>query len=87
MLSWLWSEEVNKMGDTESKWDLPPKPEEPLQSDCCGMGCLPCVFDRYEEELQLWERECEKIRRGNATTAEHRNTNVSLAQVNFINYS
>ena len=33
---------------------LPERPEEPLQSDCCGTGCTPCVFDIYQEELDEW---------------------------------
>ena len=33
---------------------LPEKPEEPLQSDCCGTGCTPCVFDIYQGELERW---------------------------------
>lgn len=33
---------------------LPEPPEEPLQSDCCGTGCSPCVFDIYQEELEQW---------------------------------
>ena len=40
---------------------LPDKPEEPLQSDCCGEGCTPCVFDIYDQELKRWEQECLKI--------------------------
>ncbi len=43
---------------------LPPKPSEPLPSDCCGQGCMPCVQDIYEQELKTWKRECERIRRG-----------------------
>ena len=35
-------------------FDLPEPPEEPLQSDCCGTGCTPCVFDVYQEELEKW---------------------------------
>ena len=34
---------------------LPARPEEPLQSDCCGNGCTPCVFDLYQEELEKWQ--------------------------------
>ena len=37
---------------------LPPKPEEPLSTDCCGSGCNPCVYDIYEEDLRKWEKEC-----------------------------
>lgn len=33
-----------------------PKPEEPLESDCCGQGCVPCVKDIYEQELARWEK-------------------------------
>ena len=36
--------------------DLPDPPEEPLSSDCCGGGCVPCVMDVYQEQLQLWEK-------------------------------
>ncbi|XP_002731243.2 NADH-cytochrome b5 reductase-like [Saccoglossus kowalevskii] len=50
------------MGDSshDLKW-LPEKPSEPLPSDCCGTGCVPCVFDLYEEDLKLWE---EKTKQG-----------------------
>ena len=34
--------------------DLPDAPEEPLPSDCCGGGCVPCVMDVYQEELEQW---------------------------------
>lgn len=30
-------------------------PEPPLQSDCCGTGCSPCVFDIYQEDLAKWK--------------------------------
>lgn len=36
---------------------LPEPPEEPLQSDCCGTGCSPCVFDIYQEDLERWKAE------------------------------
>lgn len=35
--------------------DLPEPPEEPLQSDCCGTGCSPCVFDIYQDDLAKWK--------------------------------
>ncbi|GGF80015.1 oxidoreductase-like domain-containing protein [Alteromonas lipolytica] len=35
--------------------DLPPEPEKPLYSDCCGGGsCCPCVWDDYYEKLAIW---------------------------------
>ena len=40
--------------------DLPPEPEKPLYSDCCGGGsCCPCVWDYYYEKLAEW-REMKK---------------------------
>lgn len=46
--------------------DLPEPPEKPLDSDCCGNGCTPCVFDIYDEEMLRWRMECDRIRSGNA---------------------
>ena len=43
---------------------LPPKPEEPDPSDCCGNGCVTCVLDIYQEELTKWEEECKRIKLG-----------------------
>ena len=44
--------------------DLPEPPEKPLDSDCCGTGCIPCVFDIYDEEMLRWRKECDRIRSG-----------------------
>ncbi|XP_041358225.1 NADH-cytochrome b5 reductase-like [Gigantopelta aegis] len=46
-----------------SHLDLPLKPVQPSDEDCCGNGCVPCVFDIYDEEVKIWERECKRIRR------------------------
>ena len=35
--------------------NMPEPPQEPLQSDCCGTGCTPCVFDIYQDDLKCWE--------------------------------
>ncbi|MCR6664238.1 MAG: oxidoreductase-like domain-containing protein [Luteimonas sp.] len=32
----------------------PIPPEAPLPSDCCDSGCDPCVYDSYNDELQLY---------------------------------
>ena len=45
------------MAESISKEDLsylPEPPEKPLESDCCGTGCTPCVLDIYQEELEEW---------------------------------
>ncbi|CAD5116921.1 unnamed protein product [Dimorphilus gyrociliatus] len=44
--------------------ELPPKPKSPSFDDCCGNGCTHCVFDIYEEEVKLWEKECLRIQTG-----------------------
>lgn len=40
---------------------LPCPPLKPEDSDCCGSGCVPCVFDIYEQDLKIWKQECRKI--------------------------
>jgi hypothetical protein len=34
----------------------PRPPEAPLPSDCCDSGCDPCVYDLYNDELQLYRQ-------------------------------
>ena len=48
--------------DVEVDGCLPELPQEPQDSDCCGTGCTPCVFDIHEEELKLWKAQCEQIK-------------------------
>ena len=43
------------LADNPLSSNLPEPPEEPLQSDCCGTGCSPCVFDIYQEDLARWK--------------------------------
>ena len=38
-----------------SEKKLPPKPERPVDGECCGGGCEPCVYDYYYEALAKWE--------------------------------
>ena len=45
-------------------------PQRPLDSDCCGNGCVPCVFDLYEEELKIWENESCKLTSGLQETSK-----------------
>jgi hypothetical protein len=35
----------------------PLRPPEPDAADCCGEGCVRCVYDLYEEALQRYEAE------------------------------
>ncbi|WP_426689658.1 oxidoreductase-like domain-containing protein [Rhodanobacter ginsengiterrae] len=36
--------------------DPPPvRPSEPDAADCCGEGCVRCVYDVYEEALERYE--------------------------------
>ncbi|XP_052195131.1 uncharacterized protein LOC127803133 [Diospyros lotus] len=35
---------------------LPPPPEKPLPGDCCGSGCVRCVWDVYYEELEAYNK-------------------------------
>lgn len=41
--------------------NLPLPPEKPLESDCCGQGCNPCVFDIYESDITKWVKNCRRI--------------------------
>lgn len=34
----------------------PEPPREPEAGECCQSGCDPCVFDRYWEALERYER-------------------------------
>jgi hypothetical protein len=56
---------------TSERMQLPEKPEKPLDSDCCGRGCSPCVFDLYEQDLAIWERDCALIQAGIDPSASH----------------
>lgn len=38
--------------------NLPDPPLEPLPGDCCGNGCVPCVLDIYQKELEQWRSLC-----------------------------
>jgi hypothetical protein len=33
----------------------PLPPREPGIAECCGSGCEPCVFDRYNEALERYQ--------------------------------
>lgn len=31
------------------------RPKTPLEEDCCGSGCIPCIFDVHKRLLNEWE--------------------------------
>lgn len=47
---------------TTANEDLPPRPQPPRDEDCCRGGCLLCVFDLYERDLERWEERVVQIR-------------------------
>ncbi len=40
---------------------LPPRPTPPRPEDCCGSGCVRCIYTIYDDALLAWEREVERI--------------------------
>ncbi|WP_052100877.1 oxidoreductase-like domain-containing protein [Novilysobacter arseniciresistens] len=53
---------LDMTGDDITRLDPPPRPpEEPDPADCCGEGCVRCIYDvhdeaveRYRKALQAW---------------------------------
>ena len=43
------------MSDAAATDPRPVPPEKPLPSDCCGDGCVMCVNDVYEQQLEDYE--------------------------------
>jgi hypothetical protein len=41
---------------TEDPDPRPEAPKEPELEDCCGTGCVVCVFDVYQFALENYER-------------------------------
>ena len=53
--------------DVRMKDEAPPTPPiAPQAGDCCQGGCVPCVFEIYEQELALYRDALERwnARRG-----------------------
>jgi hypothetical protein len=40
--------------DTDPRPEPPPRPDN---SECCGGGCIPCIFDFYEESMDMYRAE------------------------------
>ncbi|KAF3325003.1 Oxidoreductase-like protein [Carex littledalei] len=49
-----------KKSDKETKPEVSKKalepPEKPLPGDCCGSGCVRCVWDIYYDELEEYNK-------------------------------
>lgn len=41
-------------GPTPDTDPRPAKPEPPLPAECCDSGCVRCVCEVYDEQLQAW---------------------------------
>ncbi len=65
-LSTVWRDEP---GETSVSGvpDPPLRPIEPDPADCCGEGCVNCVFDRYEVALECYRIELDAWRERNAS--------------------
>ncbi|GJU79417.1 oxidoreductase-like protein [Tanacetum coccineum] len=52
--------EVKSCNDTKEPVKVPEKlpepPEKPLAGDCCGSGCVRCVWDVYYDELEEYNK-------------------------------
>ena len=42
--------------------ELPPRPEPPDPRDCCGSGCVRCIFDLHDDAVAEWERTVARLR-------------------------
>jgi hypothetical protein len=52
---------VNSGSDNASAPILPPRPTPPRPEDCCGSGCVHCIYVVYDDALIAWEREVRRI--------------------------
>jgi hypothetical protein len=39
--------------------EKPTPPREPSAEECCGKGCMPCVFDVYADALERYKAQLE----------------------------
>jgi hypothetical protein len=63
--------------------NLPPPPEKPIADECCGSGCVPCIYDYYYDALDKWndkyaEQWAKKETPDTPTYLKHKPTNVDV---------
>lgn len=55
MIKGFPEETVHSLYELRKTVKVKTKPVEPRDEDCCGVGCVPCIFDVYEESLKKYE--------------------------------
>lgn len=48
-------ETIHSLFEMRSANRIVKKPLEPSDEDCCGTGCVPCVFDTYEDKMKKYK--------------------------------
>jgi hypothetical protein len=46
-----------------TKKQPPVKPEAPGRDECCGDGCVRCVFNVYYDKLEKYEKDLEEFKK------------------------
>ncbi|XP_019090599.1 PREDICTED: UPF0651 protein YPL107W, mitochondrial-like [Camelina sativa] len=61
------TEETDKKKEDNKKEEVsvPPPPEKPEPGDCCGSGCVRCVWDVYYEELEDYNNTLSRLAKSN----------------------
>ncbi|CAM5564667.1 Oxidoreductase-like domain-containing protein OS=Rhodanobacter lindaniclasticus OX=75310 GN=B1991_09150 PE=4 SV=1 [Rhodanobacter lindaniclasticus] len=44
------------LSDKDAADPMPQRPPEPDAADCCGEGCVRCVYDVHDEKLERYEQ-------------------------------
>jgi len=45
----------------KDKIRIPVKPLEPSIDECCGNGCRPCIMEIYENKIEKYEQDIDKL--------------------------
>ncbi len=52
---------VRPLTDSLPHPELPPKPQPPVDYDCCGGGCADCELRIYLRELARWQKQARQL--------------------------